>query len=95
MKAITYVAKIEKENACSIHTAEKLTEALIRENILDSRLCVRFRPLFGDFQIIEKKWFENQDQDIFATNTFNEPNKIIIEAREATERYRKVMGAEG
>lgn len=92
MKAIKYIEKIEKENACSIHTAELLTKALIRENILDSRLCVRFRPLYGDFQIIETIWFTHMDSDVFATNYIDYPHQIIEEARKATERYRRLYG---
>ena len=52
MKAITIVKKIEKENACSIHTAELLTDALHREGRLPNGYAIRFRPLFGDFDVV-------------------------------------------
>jgi len=52
MKAITYINKIRKENACSIHTAELLTKALHRENIMSETKAIRFRPLFGDFDVV-------------------------------------------
>ena len=52
MKAINYICKIKSENACSIETAEKLTRALHRENLMNESLAIRFRPLFGDFDIV-------------------------------------------
>jgi hypothetical protein len=65
MKASTYISKIQKEQICSIATAEKLTEALHREGLLDENLVVRFRPLFGDFDILEKSWFTIQKSNVF------------------------------
>lgn len=52
MKAITYINRIKKENGCSIHTAEMLTKAFHREKLLGDDLAIRFRPLFGDFDIV-------------------------------------------
>lgn len=56
MKAINYINKIIKDNACSIHTAELLTKALHRENIMSDTLAIRFRPLYGDFDIVNSDW---------------------------------------
>lgn len=69
MKAITYINKIKKENACSIHTAKLLTKAMHREGIMDETLAVRFRPLFGDFDIV------NSDFETVGV-TFAEPTNI-------------------
>lgn len=52
MKAITYVKKIREQNACSIALAENLTRAMHREGIMDESLAIRFRPLFGDFDLV-------------------------------------------
>ena len=58
MKAQTIIKRIEKEQACSIATAELLTRALHRENKLDKEQAIRFRPLFGDFDIVNADLFE-------------------------------------
>lgn len=47
-----YIQKITRENACSIETAEKLDKALHRENKLHEWLKLRFRPLYGDFDVV-------------------------------------------
>lgn len=65
MKAVTYIEKIQKENCCSVQTAENLTKALHREELLDKNLIVRFRPLYGDFDILHKDWFTNHRNDIY------------------------------
>lgn len=52
MKAINYIKKIQSENACSIHTAELLTAALHREERLSPKWAVRFRPMYGDFDLV-------------------------------------------
>lgn len=65
MKAKTYIEKIKRENCCSVHTAKKLNEALHREGLLDKKLVVRFRPLYGDFDILHKDWFTNHRNDIY------------------------------
>lgn len=59
MRVVTIIKKIEKENGCSIATAELLTRALHREKRLDNDLAVRFRPLFGDFDIVNISWFND------------------------------------
>lgn len=58
MKAATYINKIIRDDACSIHTAEKLTEALHREGLLHPHLALRFRPLYGDFDIVSAEWLK-------------------------------------
>ena len=96
MKAKTYIEKIKKENACSIHTAEKLTEALHRENILHPDLSVRFRPLWGDFDIIETEWLHNgfnrtidEDDNLeWYAKPFENPDLIINYARNVSNLYR-------
>lgn len=65
MKAITYIEKIKRENCCSVHTAEILNKALHREGLLDKKLVLRFRPLYGDFDILHKDWFTNHRNDIY------------------------------
>ena len=57
MKAITIINKIKKENGCSIHTAELLTNALHRENKLPTNQAVRFKPLYGKFDIVNADLF--------------------------------------
>ena len=59
MTATTIINKIKKENACSIHRAELLTNALHREGRLPKEQIIRFRPLFGDFDIINADFVEN------------------------------------
>lgn len=77
MKAATYISKIQKEQVCSIATAEKLTEALHREGLLDENLVVRFRPLFGDFDIVERSWFTVQESKVFI-NVGNIENLMTV-----------------
>ena len=86
MKAITYIKKIDKENACSIHTADKLSEALHRENFLHPDLVLRFRPLYGDFDFVEKSWFIGNEK-AFMSESFREPYDIIPFAHEASRQY--------
>lgn len=62
MKAITIMNKIKKENGCSIHTAELLTRALHRENKLPTNQAIRFKPLYGKFDIV--------NADLFTTGEF-------------------------
>lgn len=57
MKAQTIINRIEKEQSCSIATAELLTKALHRENKLDANKAIRFRPLYGDFDIVNADLF--------------------------------------
>jgi hypothetical protein len=63
MKAATYIEKIEREQTCSIDTAEKLTRAAHREGLLESEKAIRFRPLYADFDIV--------NSDLFVTGEFN------------------------
>ena len=65
MKTESYIEKIKRENCCSVHTAEKLNKALHREGLLEESLVLRFRPLFGGFDILHKDWFTNQRNDIY------------------------------
>lgn len=80
MKAINYVRKIEKENACSIHTAEKLTRALHREGVMDESLAIRFRPLFGDFDIVNSD-FETRGVNFSEPTTLGEIKLAIVAAQ--------------
>lgn len=59
MKAITIIKKIQAENGCSIARAELLTKAMHREGILPSSAAIRFRPLFGDFDIVNADFETN------------------------------------
>lgn len=52
MKVKTYLQKIKKENACSINTANNLTRALHREEKLNKIMAIRFKPLYGKFDIV-------------------------------------------
>lgn len=52
MKAITIIKKIEKNGKTSIEQVELLTKALHREGRLAENKMVRFRPLYGDFDIV-------------------------------------------
>lgn len=52
MKAITIIKKIEKNGKTSIAQAELLNKALHREGRLPENKMVRFRPLYGDFDIV-------------------------------------------
>lgn len=73
MKAATYVKKIKEANGCSILLAENLTHALHRENRLIKELAIRFRPLYGDFDIV------NAD---FATAGIKSSESITLEELE-------------
>lgn len=57
MKAMTYLKRIQKEQECSLHQIEMLTKALHRENLLKEEQAVRFRPFYGDFELISATWF--------------------------------------
>ena len=57
MKANTIINEIEKAGACSIAQAELLTKALHRENKLPESQAIRFRPLIGDFDIVNASLF--------------------------------------
>lgn len=52
MKAITIIKKIKKNGKTSIAEVELLTKALHREGRLAENKMVRFRPLYGDFDIV-------------------------------------------
>lgn len=91
MKAATYIKRIKEDNACSIHTAEKLTEALHREGILHPDLAIRFRPLFGDFDVVHKEWLngnDNVDMTSWYLNPFKDPDNIIPTAKLVNELYK-------
>ena len=91
MKAATYIKRIKEDNACSIHTAEKLTEALHREGILHTDLAIRFRPLFGDFDVVHKEWLngnDNIDMTSWYLNPFEDPDNIIHTAKLVNELYK-------
>lgn len=64
MKAKTIILKIEKQASCSIREAELLTNALHREKLLEENRSVRFRPLYGDFDIV--------NSDLFTTQVFRQ-----------------------
>ena len=63
MKAITIIKKIEKSGKTSIAEVELLTKALHREGRLTENKMVRFRPLYGDFDIV--------NADLMVTKEFN------------------------
>lgn len=73
MKAATYIKKIKEINGCSILLAENLTNALHREKRLTKELAIRFRPLYGDFDIV------NAD---FATAGIKNSESITLEELE-------------
>ena len=58
MKAETIINKIERSQVCSIHDAELLTSALHREKKLPAECAIRFRPLYGDFDIVNADYEE-------------------------------------
>lgn len=86
MKSETYIKKILAEGACSIATAEKLTEALHREGLLHPHLSVRFKVLFGDFDIIETEWLEGKTERAWFYPVIEFPN-IVADCARATELY--------
>ena len=86
MKAETYIKKILAEGACSIATAEKLTKALHREGLLHPHLSVRFKLLFGTFDIIETDWLEEKNENPWFY-PINEFSNIITDCARATELY--------
>ena len=57
MKSSTIMNRINAAQECSIATAELLTNALHREGKLDEEKAVRFRPIIGDFDIVNKSLF--------------------------------------
>lgn len=59
MKAETIIKKIISENQCSIATAELLDRALKREKHLPSNVWLRFRPMFGDFDVIDVNIYDD------------------------------------
>lgn len=80
MKAITIMNKIKKANECSIATAELLTKALHREDKLSDDQAVRFRPLYGDFDIV--------NSDLFITGEFkNELCEDPMDINTMIERF--------
>lgn len=64
MKSTTIIAKIADTQMCSIATAELLTKALHREGRLSLDRAVRFRPLYGDFDIVSAD-FADYDKTAF------------------------------
>lgn len=52
------IKQIKITNKCSIDRAKELTKALHSEGLLDKSLAVRFRPLYQDFDILEKRYFK-------------------------------------
>lgn len=58
MKSITILNRIKKEESCSLHDIDLLTKALKRENKLREKESIRFRLLYGDFDIVNND-FEN------------------------------------
>ena len=58
MKAITIIKKIEKNGKTSIKQAELLNKALHREGRLAENKMVRFRPLYGDFDIVNADYIK-------------------------------------
>lgn len=90
MKAITYIRKIDEAGACSIHTAEKLTEALHREQLLHPDLVLRFRPLYGDFDFVHKSWFEG-NLDAYNSINFYGAYDIIAFAQDANREYMRTI----
>lgn len=78
MKAITILNKIKKEQACSIHTSELLNKALKREKKLREKEAIRFRPLYGDFDIVNADYLKNGlKEQYMAPMTFDDLYKIF------------------
>lgn len=75
MKSASIMELIREKGECSIRRAELLTQALHREKKLSEDQAIRFRPLFGDFDIV--------NADLFKTGIFRpglcESNAYSIE----------------
>lgn len=63
MKSSTIMRRIKEKGTCTIAACEKLTYTLICEGKLNPSQAIRFRPLHGDFDII--------NSDYYITGTFN------------------------
>lgn len=92
MKAENIIGGFIENQMCSILSAEKLTRALIRDEMLDEDLMIRFRPLLGDFDIIERRWYDdigrsNVRGNYFYFPAFTDPKEILDRAQEATQLY--------
>lgn len=70
MKSKTIVEKIKRENACSVHTAELLTNAFHREGKLSADKAIRFKPLYGTFEIVNAD-FKTKLTDAFPISFFD------------------------
>lgn len=63
MKAITIVNKIIDKGEVSIGQIELLNKALHREGILPESRSVRFKMLFGNFDIVNTGYLHGSDFD--------------------------------
>ena len=52
MKSCTILCRMQSTNTASISQTELLTNALHREQKLATDTAIRFRPLFGDFDLV-------------------------------------------
>lgn len=89
------ISKIITENECSIEMAEQLTETLHNGRYLHKDLVLRFRPLYGDFDIVPRAWMEGfgivEDTEKYYIGAFNMPNHALHKAAEATQAYEKFL----
>ena len=54
MKSSTILNRMQSSNTASIAQVELLTKALYREHKLPNDRAVRFRPILGDFDIVNR-----------------------------------------
>lgn len=59
MKSSTILDRIKHDQTCSIHTIELLNKALKREGKLNEAQSIRFRFLYGDFDIVNADYMQN------------------------------------
>lgn len=58
MKLSTILKKVKAENRCSIATAEKIGKKMTDLGIISESEIFRFRPLYGDFDVVPRAWIE-------------------------------------
>lgn len=58
MKLTTILNKVKSENRCSIATAEMINQKLHEEHLIPDQMVFRFRPLYGDFDLVTRDWLE-------------------------------------
>lgn len=78
MKALNILKKIKLENTCSIATADQLTKAIHREHLLGEKEAIRFKPLFGRFDLVNADWRENGFDPRFHHIDFEDVDDLIL-----------------